>query len=355
MTTPTTKKRMTATQRRPARVETERIKQTDPMPGQSKATAAESSDAPNGSNEDATMDEDFKLAIMLFLQDQQITSVANSAVHSTEKKQDEVKHIEQALQEDKDGCDKLQSPQFGSLASPWTRLVILLAFVVLSIIVLCAIQPMDRVLELMLPDFDDNSNVKALSQHQSDSSNLYSHDRGPPRDGFAFSQCPPNTTHKCCNGLKNACDLPISEVMFATVHNAHAAKSDGALLQPHHLFSLEQSLTAGYRGLHLKVCKCNGIYQFCHGICHLGARNPTQVLLNIDRFLKDHREEVILMELEFDNDAHQPVQLLEVYEMLQNATGLTRLLYSHPLDSQERNGTWPTLRQMIESDKVRST
>ena len=221
-------------------------------------------------------------------------------------------------------------------------------FVVVSIIAVCSARPFERIIAVVLPDFDRNETVFLHHVQEEAASNPYT-TVSASRESFPFRQCHPNATD-CCNGLENTCDLRINDIMFATVHKATAAKEDGALLRPNHLFSLESALEAGFRGLHLEVCKCNGIYQFCHGICNLGARNPTEVLLNTDRFLRDHRQEVLLVHLELNSDVHQEVHLSEFYDVMKNATFFSRHLYAHKDDSKEE---WPTLRTMIESNKVR--
>ena len=66
-----------------------------------------------------------------------------------------------------------------------------------------------------------------------------------------------NACTGCCNGLRSNCDLPVNEATFAMVHNAHSSKED--------LFAgynndggLEGALVAGYRGLMLDSCICDG-------------------------------------------------------------------------------------------------
>jgi hypothetical protein len=153
----------------------------------------------------------------------------------------------------------------------------------------------------------------------------------------------------CCNGLENVCDLRINEVMLATLHNAHATKEDGSLLEPNHLLSLESALEAGYRGLHLQVCNCNGVYEFCRGMCTLGSRNPIEVFLNIDRFLRDNPEDVLLLHLQLKSNVNQEVSLQQIYQLMQNATQFHSNLYVH----NNQRARWPTLRKMIDIDKVR--
>lgn len=230
----------------------------------------------------------------------------------------------------------------------WTRLGLVGLVVLVTIIVVCSVRPFERIVTVILPDWEHNETMVPNSIISG--SDLYSSatvNSATDRVNFTFQQCEANAT-SCCNGLENICDLTINNVMFATLHKAATAQEDGALLRPNHLYSLESALEAGFRGLHMEVCKCNGVYQLCHGICSLGARNPTEVFLNMDRFLRDHRQEVLLVHLELKSDVHQDVILSEVYDAMKNATRFNRYLYSH----KNNNDPWPTLRSMIETNKV---
>ena len=262
----------------------------------------------------------------------------------------------QESQNNDDEKEIVASSPWGLLDSHWNRLGVILLFVVVTIIVVCSVRPFDRIVTVILPDLERNETVAPVSPIIS-GSDLYSSattissTSSDREKSFSFRQCRPNAT-ACCNGLENTCDLKVNQVMFATLHKAAAAQEDGALLRPNHLYSLESALDAGYRGLHLEVCKCNGAYQFCHqGMCQLGARNPTEVFLNMDRFLRDHRQEVLLVHLELRSEVHQDVILSEVYDVMKNATRFHRYLYSQ--EDDDDNPTWPTLGAMLESNKVR--
>jgi len=66
-----------------------------------------------------------------------------------------------------------------------------------------------------------------------------------------------NTCASCCNGLESNCDLPLDEVAFSMVHNAHSSKAD-LFLGYNNNKRLEDALVAGYRGLMLDSCICDG-------------------------------------------------------------------------------------------------
>jgi hypothetical protein len=203
------------------------------------------------------------------------------------------------------------------------------------------LHPFERIIDAFTPQFNNSMvNLQRTSEDPTASP-------APTRVPFDFLQCDPERV-ACCNGLENICDMKINEIMFATVHNAMATKEDGFLLNPSHRYSLESALEAGYRGIHLEVCKCNGVYEFCHGICHLGARDPTEVFLNIDRFLRDNPQEVLLMKLQINNEVHQQVDLDELYELMGNATHFASNLYVQNYLNEE----WPTLRAMINKNQV---
>ena len=66
-----------------------------------------------------------------------------------------------------------------------------------------------------------------------------------------------NTCDGCCNGLISNCGLPVNEVTYAMVHNAHSSKDD-LFAGYNNLKPLEEALVAGYRGLMLDSCICDG-------------------------------------------------------------------------------------------------
>ena len=100
----------------------------------------------------------------------------------------------------------------------------------------------------------------------------------------------------CCNGLESNCDLPVNEVLFPMVHNAHSSRDD-LFLAYNNNEAMEWALVAGYRGLMLDSCVCDGsigeqiqsfwkgetnkgenYLGFCHTSCDAGVRNPAEAL-----------------------------------------------------------------------------
>jgi hypothetical protein len=83
-----------------------------------------------------------------------------------------------------------------------------------------------------------------------------------------FMQCPTNNNNKqCCNGSTTNCALRVDQMMFALVHNAMSSEEKGFIVGYNHQLSISKALMAGYRGLSLDVCNCNGVLQFCHNVC----------------------------------------------------------------------------------------
>lgn len=142
-------------------------------------------------------------------------------------------------------------------------------------------------------------------------------------DLLASTSCP-----GCCNGLVSNCNLRVNEVVFPVVHNAMSSYDD-YFIAANNNGSLEKALVAGYRGLMLDSCLCDGglaeyvqegakdfLEQigvidesttndngeqvqlgFCHTYCDAGVRDPGRVLGNIKEFLDVNRDEVSILAL----------------------------------------------------------
>lgn len=243
------------------------------------------------------------------------------------------------------------------------RLAMFVAFLFLHVIVLVSLRPMDRMINFILgPEDGNGTTIPSSGMNISTYIQNYKTQYDIPT--FEFSLCNAydgNATYsrktlgQCCNGLANICALRANQVMFATMHNAMATKDDGSLLYPNHYMSLESALDHGFRGLHLELCKCQGVYEFCrNGLCRLGARNPLNVFMNIDRFLSDHKQEVLVVLLHVNHQAHQPIHLEEFYsQIMSNETRFARHLFVRRTSDDAHQ--WPTLKTMIQRDKVRTT
>mmetsp|Transcript_19515 Transcript_19515/g.32392 ORF Transcript_19515/g.32392 Transcript_19515/m.32392 type:complete len:365 (-) Transcript_19515:198-1292(-) len=141
---------------------------------------------------------------------------------------------------------------------------------------------------------------------------------------------------RICNGLASNCNQPANAIMYASLHNAMASRDEG-FLAPNHSSGLEEALDAGFRGLLLDSCDCDGT-EFCHGFCFAGTRNPTTVFANILTFLKANPNEVIVVELQIDDNT-----LFSLWE--KTSSDFRDLIYSHPIGTST---PWPTLNELID-------
>ena len=73
-----------------------------------------------------------------------------------------------------------------------------------------------------------------------------------PEDLAALNVC-----DGCCNLATSNCDLKVNEVTFAMVHNAMSSR-ENLFAGYNNLKSMEGALVAGYRGLMLDSCICDG-------------------------------------------------------------------------------------------------
>jgi hypothetical protein len=149
-----------------------------------------------------------------------------------------------------------------------------------------------------------------------------------------------------CNGLSNLCDVPVDEVLFATVHNAQASAADNFIL-PNNQLSMEAALVAGYRGLNFDIGKCNGEIALVHSFCSVGTKDHRTTWENINQFLEENPNEVLLLPVQIDYGAGGQVTLEEINAEMESISGLKNRMYAHP-----GPGTpWPTLRELIKADE----
>lgn len=152
---------------------------------------------------------------------------------------------------------------------------------------------------------------------------------------YEFNQCP--TSGDCCNGLASNCDLKVDEVLFATLHNAHVDETDAF---PNHESPLEEALVAGYRGVMLDACTCDGAVTLCHGDCGFGKRDLTEVFTNINTFLDANKNDMLMINFEISVGTPTPSEIWDVIgPIIQSKT------YTYT------GGNWPTLKQLQTDDK----
>lgn len=166
-----------------------------------------------------------------------------------------------------------------------------------------------------------------------------------PPPTYQFMQCT-NAT-KCCNGLTSNCDLKVTDIMFAGIHNGQAAAQTGYRLAPNQLYSLESALDYGYRAINMDMGICDGELKLVHGFCKLGTRDPFEVFSNISNWLNNNPTEVLLIPTEINDEAGGgDVKLSDIYEVFSSIEGFTDKLYSKGSDPK-----WPTMQELIESNR----
>ncbi|MGH2993343.1 MAG: hypothetical protein ACRDL1_07375 [Solirubrobacterales bacterium] len=199
----------------------------------------------------------------------------------------------------------------------------------------------------------------------------------------------PSGPVEACNGYRELCDRPLNEVAFPGAHNAMSA-ANADFITPNQETKIQDQLDNGIRVLLVDAyygikrssgpvltdlkreqgrTKVNetvseqfgkdavkrvqdiqervadsgeegerGTY-FCHIVCELGAIPLTQTLTDAREFLDTHPDEFLIMVIE---DYIDP----EDVEAAFKESGLVRYAYVH-----ERDTPFPTLRELIESDK----
>lgn len=147
-----------------------------------------------------------------------------------------------------------------------------------------------------------------------------------------------NCETRVCNGLASNCNRAANDIMYATMHNAMSSRDEGFIV-PNHSARLEKALDAGFRGLFLDSCDCDGT-EFCHGFCFSGTRNAKTVFDSIVTFLKGNPNEIVVLELQIDDDT-----LLSLWDSA--SPEFRSFLYSHP----DTSTPWPTLNDLIDLQK----
>jgi hypothetical protein len=139
-----------------------------------------------------------------------------------------------------------------------------------------------------------------------------------------------------CNGHPALCDRRLDQVVFAATHNAMSSSADGWLAanQPH---GIKRQLEDGIRALLIDTHVWRGGSYLCHSICELGNRPLVDGLRDIAAFLGSNPHEVLVLIIEDKVPAADTAAAFQ-------QSGLIDLVYV-------RAGAWPTLRQMIASNR----
>lgn len=172
-----------------------------------------------------------------------------------------------------------------------------------------------------------------------------------------------------CNGHRELCDRRLDEVVFAGTHNAMSAATLGWIF-PNHDRWIEAQLESGYRALLIDAHYWGGAESIqryldpfppeyrtaavgalmraapprpgvflCHGLCGLGATPIGAGLAAIADFLRRNPNEVVMLSIE---DYVSAEDVADAFR----SSGLLDLVYD-----PEGSERWPTLREMIESDR----
>lgn len=161
-----------------------------------------------------------------------------------------------------------------------------------------------------------------------------------------FMQCPNGQEQQqCCNGSVDNCVLRVDQMMFGLVHNAMASEEKGFIVGYNHQLGISKALMAGYRGLSLDVCNCNGMIQFCHNVCDLGERVPNEVFTNMVQFLNDYPSEVVVLLFEASTEKG-PIVWNNLYDEMSTVDGFSDMIYVHTYGN-----AWPTMGTLVSQNK----
>lgn len=139
-----------------------------------------------------------------------------------------------------------------------------------------------------------------------------------------------------CNGFNELCGLRLDEVTILMTHNSYNT-SQNKFRFPNQSYSVYKQLSDGVRGLMLDVYKTPKGLMLYHGYPVLGKKPLLSVLAEIKIFMTENPHEIIT--IIFENYCSKQDILTSLGQ-----AGLSDLVYVH-------QGNWPTLKEMIDSDK----
>lgn len=141
-----------------------------------------------------------------------------------------------------------------------------------------------------------------------------------------------------CNGHVALCNKHYDKVAYLTTHNAFNAQEDGFNL-PNQTFGLTRQLQDGVRGLMLDVYVENGVATVYHGFSFLGTTTLASNLTEVKDFLTVNPNEVVTILFE----TYIPSSMMD---SVITQVGLKSMLHVQTLGEP-----WPTLQEMIDTDK----
>ena len=146
------------------------------------------------------------------------------------------------------------------------------------------------------------------------------------------------TTNAQCNGFEDLCSKSYQQIAYLTSHNAYASSEDSFYF-PNQNLNIPNQLNMGVRALMLDIYDVDGELFLYHSVSELGSTELNTVLNQIKDFLINHSNEVITLILE---DYSTSVALSNAFE----TSGLSVYLFEY-----NDINTWPTLQEMIDSNK----
>jgi len=169
--------------------------------------------------------------------------------------------------------------------------------------------------------------------------------------------CPQGAT--CCNNVENLCDLPVSDILFGMVHNAMSSVDAGFYVFANHMEDpIVDSLDAGFRGLSLDLCNCNGKMQFCHGGpetgCGIGRRDPVETFGQINDWIARNPNNVVMIWLQVNDGAGDPISLEDIDTIARSVPlGNSNRAFADRLYRRDRYdySDWPTLAELIRMEQ----
>jgi hypothetical protein len=167
-----------------------------------------------------------------------------------------------------------------------------------------------------------------------------------PAPNYTFIQCSSDGYDTCCNGLNGLCNLTLTDILYAGVHNAQSSSEDGFYVAPNHQYHAVSALDYGYRTLNFDVGICDGNLVFVHGLCELGTTDPLLTFTEINQWLDAHPTEVIIIPFQVVNELEAPVDLYQLYDIFASIDGFTNRMFT-----KELGEPWPSLGTMVENDQ----
>jgi len=143
--------------------------------------------------------------------------------------------------------------------------------------------------------------------------------------------------HAQCNGDSAICNKKYDQVVYVTTHNAF--NYSGPFQAPNQTYPVSQQLQDGVRAFMLDVHDYFGVPTLYHSLFTLGTEPLEDVLIDIRGFMDQNQNEVVTLIFECYVSADE-------MDTVFTAAGLKPYLHEQSLSS-----TWPTLQEMINSDK----